>query len=178
MGQSVSYQQGVDHHYNQFYSCARLPAVLKGDGCSTLATAPVQDVTLLYPLMYMWLSNNIRLTSLPPSLSAVVRAASVAAKDPNGRSDPYCVIYLAAASGEHSNRTEVQHSTLDPEWKEMFTFNERALSPFVTHKGRLEASLTIDNQLAGLVKVVRLNKPCIVLCVPQPLEDHCHKCLT
>lgn len=64
----------------------------------------------------------------------VLRAAKLAAKDPNGKSDPYCRVYLGAA--DHiMHRTEVKAGTLNPEWKETFTLFGGELAPFLHTQG-------------------------------------------
>ena len=56
----------------------------------------------------------------------VEKAENVASKDVDGSSDPYCMVSVVSTSqmvnlknGKYSpKRTKVQHSTLNPEWKE------------------------------------------------------------
>lgn len=63
----------------------------------------------------------------------VIRASKVSACDPNGKSDPYCIVYLG--STEPSHKTEVKSATLDPVWNETFSFQGKHLSQFVTVSG-------------------------------------------
>ena len=65
----------------------------------------------------------------------VISASKVIASDPNGKSDPYCVVYLGHLT-EYAHKTEVKKATLDPEWKETFSFRGRSLEPFVTISGQ------------------------------------------
>lgn len=64
----------------------------------------------------------------------MLKAASLAAKDPNGKSDPYCQVYMGA--GENIvHKTDFKSSTLDPEWKETFTLYGGELAPFLYSSG-------------------------------------------
>lgn len=51
--------------------------------------------------------------------------------DPNGKSDPYCIINL----GDQQQSTNVQYSTLNPEWRETFKFELSAI-PQLIETGR------------------------------------------
>ena len=51
---------------------------------------------------------------------AVIKACRLKAADPNGKSDPYCIISLDAFGSEF--QTKVCPATLDPEWNEAFSF--------------------------------------------------------
>ena len=68
----------------------------------------------------------------PPT---VISASKVIASDPNGKSDPYCVVYLGPST-EHAHKTEVKAATLDPVWNETFYFQGRSLEPLVTVSGQ------------------------------------------
>ena len=57
----------------------------------------------------------------------------MAACDPNGKSDPYCIVYVA--SNDQSRKTEIKPATLDPVWNESFVFQGKTLAPFVTPCG-------------------------------------------
>lgn len=69
-------------------------------------------------------------------MCAVLRAANLAAKDPNGKSDPYCQVYLGATE-VIVHRTEIKPGTLDPEWKETFVIYDGELTPFLYSPGEL-----------------------------------------
>lgn len=74
---------------------------------------------------------------MPAMLShAVLRASNVAAKDPNGKSDPYCQVYLGATD-VMVHKTEVKTGTLEPEWKETFVLYDGELSPFLYSPGKM-----------------------------------------
>ena len=76
----------------------------------------------------------------------MVRAAKLASRDPNGKSDPYCRVYLGAT--DHIlHRTEVKQCTLNPEWMETFTLFETELAPFLHTQS--ESLLQIVNMLHG-----------------------------
>ena len=64
----------------------------------------------------------------------VNRASKLVAKDPNGKSDPFCVIHLGSP-GEHNFKTEVKNGTLEPVWDEGFTIQSKQLSPYVFTAG-------------------------------------------
>lgn len=65
----------------------------------------------------------------------VIKAANLTAKDPNGKSDPYCQVYMG--SGENIvHKTEIKQCTLDPEWNETFTLYEGELAPFLYSAGK------------------------------------------
>jgi len=55
----------------------------------------------------------------------VIAGRSLASKDSNGLSDPYCEIYLLDENGKHDkkpkHKTKVIKKSLSPEWKETFT---------------------------------------------------------
>ena len=70
-----------------------------------------------------------------PHPPTVISASKVIAKDPNGKSDPYCVVYLGHST-EHAQKTEVKPATLDPVWNETFSFQGKSLEPFVTISGQ------------------------------------------
>ena len=50
----------------------------------------------------------------------VIKACKLKASDPNGKSDPYCIISLDGFGSEF--QTKVCPATLDPEWNEAFSF--------------------------------------------------------
>ncbi len=64
----------------------------------------------------------------------MLRAANLMAKDPNGKSDPYCHVYLGATESVH-HKTETKPSTLEPEWKQTFTLYDGELLPFLYSPG-------------------------------------------
>ena len=49
-----------------------------------------------------------------------MRARNLLAADPNGKSDPYCV--LSVDGGGTECQTKMCLATLEPEWKQSFTF--------------------------------------------------------
>ena len=75
----------------------------------------------------------------PPSLSykytTVQRAVELNAADPNGKSDPYCVIHLGSP-GEQLFKTDVNNGTLNPEWNESYTIQNKQRSPYVFTAGK------------------------------------------
>ena len=68
------------------------------------------------------------------SSSTVIRASGVAACDPNGKSDPYCIVYVV--SGDQSRKTEIKPATLNPVWNETFALRSKTLAPFVSPCGK------------------------------------------
>ena len=58
----------------------------------------------------------------------------MAARDPNGKSDPYCIVYLGGTT-DFSHRTEKKSATLDPVWDEKFVLHGKVLAPFVSGQG-------------------------------------------
>lgn len=54
------------------------------------------------------------------SCCTVVRARNLKAADPNGKSDPYCVISVDGGGTEC--QTKLCLATLEPEWSQSFTF--------------------------------------------------------
>ena len=65
----------------------------------------------------------------------VQRAVNLIAGDPNGKSDPYCVIHLGSA-GEQLHKTDVKNNTLSPEWDDEFIVQSKHLAPFVFTAGK------------------------------------------
>lgn len=64
-----------------------------------------------------------------------MKAANLAAKDPNGKSDPYCRVYMGAA--DHAGlKTEIMPCTLNPEWKETLALYGGELAPFLHSHGK------------------------------------------
>jgi N-acetylneuraminic acid mutarotase len=55
----------------------------------------------------------------------VLKGANLAAKDPNGRSDPYCVVWTGQKP-ENPPKTNVMKTTLNPIWNETFELTIRA----------------------------------------------------
>lgn len=53
---------------------------------------------------------------------AVVRAKNLLALDPNGCSDPYCIITVDGST-EQQKKTEIMSATLEPEWNKSFEFS-------------------------------------------------------
>lgn len=49
----------------------------------------------------------------------IVEAKEIPAKDPNGLSDPFCVVYVN--SRDMAQRTKVVPMSLNPIWKQYFT---------------------------------------------------------
>ncbi len=68
-------------------------------------------------------------------ISAVVKAANLAAKDPNGKSDPFCSVYLGATESD-IHKTKIKTGTLDPEWNEVFDLYGSELAPFMHSDGK------------------------------------------
>ena len=68
--------------------------------------------------------------------TTVHRAVNLIASDPNGKSDPYCVIHLGSP-GEQLYKTEVKNATLAPVWDEEFVVQSKHLSPYVFTAGKL-----------------------------------------
>ena len=80
----------------------------------------------------------------------MLKAANLTAKDPNGKSDPYCRIFLGGT--DHIlHKTEIKSGTLNPVWKEAFTLFEGELAPFLHTQGKVECV-------------------CVCVCVYQSLE--------
>ncbi|MDP2439860.1 MAG: protein phosphatase 2C domain-containing protein, partial [archaeon] len=55
----------------------------------------------------------------------VVRARNLVSKDPNGLSDPYCIVVFRDRNGSRKSkrmRTKVEWETLNPRWNALFTF--------------------------------------------------------
>uniref|UniRef100_A0A8D8SPF7 BAI1-associated protein 3 n=2 Tax=Cacopsylla melanoneura TaxID=428564 RepID=A0A8D8SPF7_9HEMI len=50
----------------------------------------------------------------------VIEGKELPAKDINGSSDPFCVLYMSS-SPQEQHKTEVQEETLSPKWQEHFT---------------------------------------------------------
>ena len=61
----------------------------------------------------------------------MLKGRDLVASDTNGRSDPYCIVWV----GQKNFRTSVQHCTLNPEWMQSMTFLSDALKDFATLKG-------------------------------------------
>ena len=55
-------------------------------------------------------------------LCLVLKARSIAALDPNGKSDPYCIV-IVDGSVEQQQKTETINATLEPEWNKSFKFS-------------------------------------------------------
>lgn len=53
---------------------------------------------------------------------AVLRARDILALDPNGRSDPYCIVSVDGIA-EQQQKTEIMSATLEPQWNEPFNFS-------------------------------------------------------
>ena len=68
------------------------------------------------------------------------------AADPNGRSDPYCIIHLGSP-GEQLFKTDVKNGTLNPEWNESHTIQSRQLSPYVFTAGKTVIVISIFCQV-------------------------------
>ena len=66
----------------------------------------------------------------------MVKAANLAAKDPNGKSDPYCHVFLGAGGETVVHKTDIKQSTLEPEWNATFTLYEGELTPFLHSVGK------------------------------------------
>ena len=66
---------------------------------------------------------------------AVLKASNLAAKDPNGKSDPYCQVYLGAGENSTAQRTDCIQSTLDPVWNKVIHFYGGDLAPFLYSTG-------------------------------------------
>ena len=54
--------------------------------------------------------------------TAVLRARDILALDPNGRSDPYCILSVYGTA-EQQRKTEIISATLEPQWNESFQFS-------------------------------------------------------
>ncbi|XP_065887674.1 myotubularin-related protein 2-like isoform X2 [Dysidea avara] len=52
----------------------------------------------------------------------VVKARNIAALDPNGKSDPYCIV-IVDGSAEQQQKTDILNATLEPEWNKSFQFS-------------------------------------------------------
>ena len=53
-------------------------------------------------------------------IPTVVRARNLKAADPNGKSDPYCILSVDGGGTEY--QTKLCLATLEPEWNQSFTF--------------------------------------------------------
>lgn len=49
---------------------------------------------------------------------SVVEGRRLPVMDPNGKSDPYCIVSV----GGQEQTTAVQYSTINPDWRETFQF--------------------------------------------------------
>lgn len=83
----------------------------------------------LYQTQSLFVSVLHTHTHTLPSYT-VQRAVELNAADPNGKSDPYCIIHLGSP-GEQLFKTEIKYGTLSPEWNEKLTIQNKQLSPFV-----------------------------------------------
>ena len=54
--------------------------------------------------------------------TAVLRAQDILALDPNGRSDPYCILSIDGTA-EQLQKTEIMSATLEPQWNRAFQFS-------------------------------------------------------
>ena len=52
----------------------------------------------------------------------VLRARDILALDPNGRSDPYCIVSVDG-SAEQQQKTDIINATLEPQWNKAFQFS-------------------------------------------------------
>ena len=59
---------------------------------------------------------------IPTTLCIVVKARNIAALDPNGKSDPYCIV-IVDGSAEQQQKTDILNATLEPEWNKSFQFS-------------------------------------------------------
>jgi len=66
--------------------------------------------------------NSIRLCNVIALLFTVIKARNIAALDPNGKSDPYCVVTVDGPV-EQQQKTEIMNATLEPEWNKSFEFS-------------------------------------------------------
>ena len=65
----------------------------------------------------------------------VLKASGLVSKDPNGKSDPYCCVYLGTIENS-PHKTEVKYGTLNPVWNETFVIKGSELSPFLHTFGK------------------------------------------
>ena len=68
----------------------------------------------------------------------VVQGRNLTVMDPNGKSDPYCIVVV----GDQQQTTTIQYSTLNPEWRETFKFELSAI-PQMNDSGRYTCTVYI-----------------------------------
>ena len=95
--------------------------------CTNLLHKPIKKVQLV-------LSASPTRARTHTPFPTVQRAVEVKAADPNGKSDPYCIIHLGSP-GEQLHKTEVINGTLSPEWDEKCIIQSKQLSPYVFTAG-------------------------------------------
>jgi len=60
----------------------------------------------------------------------VIKGSKLAVKDPNGKSDPFCTVYLGGTD-LRVHKTETKPHTLNPVWNQTFSFYGIDLQPFL-----------------------------------------------
>ncbi|ODN06604.1 Protein unc-13 D, partial [Orchesella cincta] len=103
--------------------CALFPTVKSRENPDSNALIQhLKHVFRLNDLEHAQLIEIARTTKLPQRIVnlEIVEAKNIPAKDTNGLSDPFCVVFVN--SRDVAQRTKVMYNTLNPIWRQYFTF--------------------------------------------------------
>lgn len=94
-------------------------------------------------------ARSFRTSGIGKVTVTMVQGVDLMASDPNGQSDPYCVVSM----GSQEHRTKVVPQTLNPKWNSQMTFTVKSLEQDVLCITVFDRDLFSPNDFLGRTEV-------------------------